>query len=69
MIRQKTGHEIPSTGCQGCTFLTKTFACTVPGGTCIKRAIAGFPGHYVGDILVNTGVIKRKTLKGAIHDY
>lgn len=55
--RQKQITEMPNEQtCRMCNFYTE--GCTVPGGTCVFRQIMGIPGHYVGDILANAGVIE-----------
>jgi len=57
MKRQRRISEMSQSGnCGGCPFLTN--GCTVPGGTCIYRQVQGAPGHYVGDVLENVGIIQ-----------
>jgi len=55
--RQSLIHESVSTRCIGCRFCTAG-DCFVPGGTCVYRKIDGVPGHYVGDVLENAGLVK-----------
>lgn len=57
MMRQRKVFEMPSSACTRCDFHSYWGGCGVPGGTCLKREVKGVPGHYVGDILVNAGVI------------
>ena len=51
-------HEIPSTACEGCSFL-ENGACTVPGRVCWKRGIEGLPGATVESILGSLGIWER----------
>ena len=56
MKRQPRILEMATENCEDCPFHER--GCEVPGGTCIYRAINGVPGHYVGDILQNVGIIE-----------
>jgi hypothetical protein len=63
-MRQKRVHESASGTCIFCPFaLDQATRCFVPGGTCVLRGVDGVPGHYVGDILVNTGQMPQDWLE------
>ncbi len=57
-IRQLTIRENPNPQtCAPCSFYVNG-ACTIPGGACHRREIAGIPGFTVGDLLTEVGVLK-----------
>lgn len=48
--------------CEDCIFRVCQ-GCKVPGGTCAYRKVESIPGHYVGDILQNAGLITDEWLE------